>query len=369
MKKRFLLLLIPFLFISHVKANEVGADIPRNTQTQIELPPTAQCFNSSYDAINTRFSQGQVIEEGFIIGSSTYNCSFGSRGVYSFSTNFLTDESQLYSLAVYVGNSSGYGLSSFNKLGIADSTYVARNQIVYNGSNATLFSSRLLSNAGEFYDPTGNVGNPLTYVKYSIIYIVFSAHSNSNSIAIDFSWNGSPVNSYLFGYHLEPLGPVSNLSQSDVSRIVNNATRDLASQSSINALQETENQIKQGITDVNDTLNNDDVTESTNEASDFFNGFTTDTHGLTAIITAPLTLISSITSKSCSPLVLPLPFVDKDLTLPCMGAIYSQYFGSFLSIYQLITFGIVAYWVCVRIFNLVKDFKNPDHDEIEVLDL
>lgn len=52
-----------------------------------------------------------------------------------------------------------------------------------------------------------------------------------------------------------------------------------------------------------------------------------------------------------------------------MGTIYSNHFGSFLSIYQMITFGIVAYWVCVRIFNLVKDFKNPDHDEIEVLDL
>lgn len=100
-----------------------------------------------------------------------------------------------------------------------------------------------------------------------------------------------------------------------------------------------------------------------------YSGPTTDTHGLTAIITAPLSLISSITSKSCSPLVVPLPYVDKDLTLPCMGTIYSNHFGSFLSIYQMITFGIVAYWVCVRIFNLVKDFKNPDHDEIEVLDL
>lgn len=119
----------------------------------------------------------------------------------------------------------------------------------------------------------------------------------------------------------------------------------------------------------NDTLKDDNTQGAQDSAGGFFNDFTTDTHGLTAIITAPLSLISRITSSSCSPLVLPLPYVDKDLTLPCMGAIYSQYFGSFLSIYQLITFGIVAYWVCVRIFNLVKDFKNPDHDEIEVLDL
>lgn len=119
----------------------------------------------------------------------------------------------------------------------------------------------------------------------------------------------------------------------------------------------------------NDTLKDDNTQGAQDSAGGFFNDFTTDTHGLTAIITAPLSLISKITSSSCSPLVIPLPFVDKDLTLPCMGAIYSQYFGSFLSIYQVITFGIIAYWVCVRIFNLVKDFKNPDHDEIEVLDL
>lgn len=123
------------------------------------------------------------------------------------------------------------------------------------------------------------------------------------------------------------------------------------------------------VNDVNDSINNDDVTGAEDSAGGFFNDFTTDTHGLTAVITAPLSLITSITSSSCSPLVIPLPYVDKDLTLPCMSTIYSNYFGSFLSIYQMITFGIIAYWVLIRIFNLVKDFKNPDHDEIEVLDL
>lgn len=149
------------------------------------------------------------------------------------------------------------------------------------------------------------------------------------------------------------------------------------------AIQQQQNEAHQKLNDINnsiknqteeqkktnDTLKDDNTQQAQDSAGGFFNDFTTDTHGLTAIITAPLSLISKITSASCSPLVIPLPFVDKDLTLPCMGAIYSQYFGSFLSIYQVITFGIIAYWVCVRIFNLVKDFKNPDHDEIEVLDL
>lgn len=144
----------------------------------------------------------------------------------------------------------------------------------------------------------------------------------------------------------------------------------------LNEIKNNQNDYKKELQDVNssiqktqETIENTDTQGAQDSAGGFFNDFTTDTHGLTGIITAPLSLIISITSKSCSPLVLSLPYVDKDLTLPCMGAIYSNYFGSFLSVYQMITFGIVSYWVCVRIFNLVKDFKNPDHDEIEVLDL
>ena len=123
------------------------------------------------------------------------------------------------------------------------------------------------------------------------------------------------------------------------------------------------------INNVNDTLNNDDTTEATSEASDFFSSFNTNNHGLTGIITAPLNAIQSLTSKTCSPLVLPLPFVEQDLTLPCMRPIYEEFFGGFISLYDIITLGIVSYWIMVRIFAMVKDFKNPDHDEIEVVDL
>ena len=119
-----------------------------------------------------------------------------------------------------------------------------------------------------------------------------------------------------------------------------------------------------------DLINDSDSSEATNEASDFFNNFTTNTHGLTSIVTAPLNAISSLTSSSCTPLHLPIPYLDnKYIDLPCMRSIYDQNFGSFMTLYDTITFGIVSYWIIVRIFALVKDFKNPDHDEIEVVDL
>lgn len=98
--------------------------------------------------------------------------------------------------------------------------------------------------------------------------------------------------------------------------------------------------------------------------------FTTNTYGLTAIISQPLILINQLTNKSCQPLILPLPYLsNKTITLPCMSSIYDDYFGVFFDLYQTISFGVVAYWVIVSMLNMIKDFKNPNHDEIEVLDL
>lgn len=139
--------------------------------------------------------------------------------------------------------------------------------------------------------------------------------------------------------------------------------------SNLSDLNDKQEQTNDKLNDLNDNITDSDSSEASGEASDFFSGFNTDTFGLTSVITAPLELIKSITSKTCSPLQLTLPFVDKQLNLPCLSSIYEQHFGSFLTIYRTITFGFVSYWVCIKIFNLVKDFKNPEHDEIEVLDL
>lgn len=129
------------------------------------------------------------------------------------------------------------------------------------------------------------------------------------------------------------------------------------------ALTESIHGLGEGIHDKN-------TSEATNEASNFFNNFSTNTHGLTSIITAPLTAIQSLSSSTCTPLHLPIPYLDNQyIDLPCMRGIYVENFGLFMTLYDTIAFGIVSYWIIVRIFSLVKDFKNPEHDEIEVVDL
>lgn len=138
----------------------------------------------------------------------------------------------------------------------------------------------------------------------------------------------------------------------------------------LDSLNDTQKETNEKLDDLNDNITDSDSSEASGEAENFFNNFNTNTFGLTSVITAPLELIKSVTSKSCNPLQLTTPFVEyKQFNLPCLSSIYENHFGSFLTIYRTITFGFVSYWVCIKIFNLVKDFKNPEHDEIEVLDL
>lgn len=160
--------------------------------------------------------------------------------------------------------------------------------------------------------------------------------------------------------------PISDGNPSFGFAVYDGITYNVKSDSSIVETLEEQNQ---KLDELNNSITSSDTTESQVQANSFFENFQTDTYGLSDIITMPLTLIKSLTNSTCVSLNLTIPFVDKELKLPCMSSIYSQYFGSFFTLYQMVIFGFVSYWVAVRIFNLVKDFKNPDHDEIEVLDL
>ena len=135
----------------------------------------------------------------------------------------------------------------------------------------------------------------------------------------------------------------------------------------INNQNQNTQQIIQGQEDIKDSITDDTV--DTGSAGGFFEDFEDNDHGLSDIITLPLNFIKSLTSNTCSPLSVPLPFVNQNLSLPCMSEIYSQYFGAFFSIYQAVTTGLIGYWVAVRIFGLVKGFKDPEDDKIEVMDL
>lgn len=112
------------------------------------------------------------------------------------------------------------------------------------------------------------------------------------------------------------------------------------------------------------------TTQAEDDAQDFFENFDApDVGGLSAIITAPLSTIQSLLNATCTNLVLPLPYVNKNLTLPCMNDIYTEHFGAFFTLYQTIILGIIAYRCIRSIFFDLQGFADPSDDRIEVIDL
>ncbi len=134
-------------------------------------------------------------------------------------------------------------------------------------------------------------------------------------------------------------------------------------------LNEEQKKTNDKLDDLNDSITSTDTSGAEGSAGGFFSDFDDKDYGLSDIITMPLELIKGITSNSCTPLKLPIPFVNTDVTLPCMTSVYNEFFGDLLDIYQTITTGMIAYWICVNLFAMVKGFKNADSDNVEVLEL
>lgn len=127
--------------------------------------------------------------------------------------------------------------------------------------------------------------------------------------------------------------------------------------------------IKNNTKETNDLIKNDNVDGANSQGSSFFSNFSSDTHGLSGIVSSPIRLINSLSSSTCSPLTFTIPFVNSQVALPCMSSIYSTYFPSLLSVYQLITTGLIAYKILINLFGVVKGLQDPDSSRIEVVDL
>ncbi len=118
-----------------------------------------------------------------------------------------------------------------------------------------------------------------------------------------------------------------------------------------------------------DSINSSDISGAQESATGFFENFKDNDHGLSAFITAPLNFIKSITNSTCEPITFTLPFTDDTVSLPCMTPIYQQFFGNFLTVWQMITNGIIAYWVGINCFRIVKNMKDPEKYYVEVMGL
>lgn len=108
---------------------------------------------------------------------------------------------------------------------------------------------------------------------------------------------------------------------------------------------------------------------SSNNQSSFFTNFKVNDRGLSQIVLLPLGFVRSMLSSTCNPVNLPIPHSNSNAQLPCLSSVFSTYAGGFWSLYQVIINGIIYYRICLSIFNIMKNFYNVSHNEIEVIDL
>lgn len=140
-------------------------------------------------------------------------------------------------------------------------------------------------------------------------------------------------------------------------------------------IEDSNNDVKQAVIDVkeetkktNDTLTDDDTTEADDKISGFFNDFTDNNHGLSAIITAPLNAVNSMLSTTC---VAPTAtYKGSTFSLPCGSILWEQDGAdAFKTFINLFYGGIICYGILKSLFKDVNDLKNPDNDKVEVMDL
>lgn len=238
-----------------------------------------------------------------------------------------------------------------------DITGGARRFIVFHFSNAP--ASGMYFMGFRFY-PLGTAYSSLSQVTGQIYQNVSGLSNSLNSTKTDIINNANSNKNVIV-----------NNANSNTNRAISNATENTNRQIS-NDNQNTDKIISNANENTNkqiSNLNDDNEQEIKTQGNEFFDMFGDYKYGLSDVLTLPLEYIESMTDAECHPLEFTLPFVHNHVSLPCMTPIYETHFPTFLSLWQVITTGIIAYWVTVNLFALFKRFRDPTDDKVEVMDL
>lgn len=134
--------------------------------------------------------------------------------------------------------------------------------------------------------------------------------------------------------------------------------------------QKEANETQEKLDDINGSLNDDNVDAQDSQINDLLNDDSfNDKTGLSDIITAPLSILSNLTN-ACTPINLTIPYIDTEVSIPCMStSVYSKFNTGFINTISALINGFLVYRVIVSLYYMVKGFKDPDEDRVEVIDL
>lgn len=250
--------------------------------------------------------------------------------------------------------------------------YVCSDAIMDNATNTIYpsyygdaFTNNNVFQSSNSYNLSGLPGLAPQWNNCYAFSTIFSPGENGTYINLRLK-STSRISGYyaLVGFKSESLGLYSG----EVKSIVQNSG--FATASSVDEVKQATNEVKQEIKSTNDTLNNADTSGAQNDVDSFFNGFDEgDTGSLMNLVKLPLKFLNSL-NNSCQAIELDTGFIGK-FRLECLSStLYNQSgFSGLFNIIKLILNGAIMYGCIRKIISVVQKLKNPDDDEIEVMDL
>ena len=173
-------------------------------------------------------------------------------------------------------------------------------------------------------EPTGRV--QYTFVRLKYDSVSFDELDNDSGTIMNWYYK---FNTQSFG--IQGLSYDSSIYFTSISYLDSGEYNNLLSQyrtlSGQNTINNSINDLNGSVNDVNNTLKDESGpnTDALQNSSGWLPAGPLD-----SLINLPLSLLNNLTtnmSKSCQPVNLPLPFIDKNLQLPCVNTIYSQIDG------------------------------------------
>lgn len=147
---------------------------------------------------------------------------------------------------------------------------------------------------------------------------------------------------------------------SDIVSAINSGNQ--ATQNAINANTQATEQQTQTITDSSTTGANADADALKNNSA--FN----DNSGIQSLITLPLRFVNNL-GTACSPINLTIPYMDAQVTIPCMRSVITSKMPALATIITAVVNGFLLYNIFIQIIDMIHGAKNPDDDRLEVVEL
>lgn len=157
---------------------------------------------------------------------------------------------------------------------------------------------------------------------------------NIKYLDVEISYSGFDTISYdLF------VGNMKVLYNYDSTEIVN----------ALSQVQQSQNDTTTAINDTLDTINDSNTTSSSNSGNSALSGFNSSiTSGINDSVdaTSLYSLLTNFTNQlsdtTCQPIVIPIPYTNENLTLPCLGTEFATRIPLIWNVYQLVILGAFA---------------------------